>query len=256
MDDLMLHEEWIVGNNRLRGTIHLPAIKCACPTWMVFCHGFTGSREGPGYLFIKMSRALSAVGIGSLRFDFSGCAESDGLFSQLGVGTMGEELKSAIDRLRTLHGAQRVVALGHSLGATVAAMNAMDAQLAGLVFLAPVAIPANMVKRRTALIEKGTNRSGFYENGAHEVSPAFFDELRTTDPVAAISGFNGPILVVSGTADSSISVAEASLFAKAQNSGNSVQLEILDGCDHGFSTVRDADRVCSLLVQWFKENYL
>ena len=166
--------------------------------WCVFSHGFTGHHLGPGYLFVRMSRELAAAGISSLRFDYGGCGNSDGMFREMTVATMQADLRSAVDlvRKRRAHPTAMIV-IGHSMGGMIAALEAEIMQ--GIVLLSPIAEPQGTDQRRKAMIESGPNCRGYYENGPHELSQHFLDALGSIDPARKCAGaFKGKLLLMQG----------------------------------------------------------
>jgi len=86
------HVEFTYNGKTLRGMMHLPdGIHGKVPMVAIF-HGFTGNKMEPHFIFVKLSRQLEKVGIGSVRFDFYGSGESDGDFSEM---TFSGELEDA-----------------------------------------------------------------------------------------------------------------------------------------------------------------
>ena len=117
---------------------------------VIFCHGFTGHRLGPGYLFVKCARALADGGISSVRFDFSGSGESEGVFNEMNTSTMMEDLSAVTELVRERFIPRRVFLCGHSFGGMIAARCAASLNANGLILLAPVGDPGGIVRRRSA----------------------------------------------------------------------------------------------------------
>ena len=71
--------------------LHLPTARDAsCPA-VAFFHGFTGTKVEPHRIFVKTARELAAIGFYVLRFDFRGCGDSAGDFSEMTIG--GEDFR-------------------------------------------------------------------------------------------------------------------------------------------------------------------
>ena len=66
----------------LRGIVTLPETNEPVP-FVLNLHGFAGSASGYKYLHTHMARMLADHGVGCARFDFYGCGESDGEFSDM-----------------------------------------------------------------------------------------------------------------------------------------------------------------------------
>ena len=247
--------EWKNGGAVLRGSLHLTRAKGA--PWFIFCHGFTGQRLGPGYFFVRLARDLAAAGFSSLRFDFSGCGESEGLFRDMTIDTMNSDLLSAVRLVRRSYAPSRIILIGHSLGGMVAGLCCGKAKPDGLVLLSPVADPQGLIRRRAAIMEAGTNARGFYENGPHEMALGFLDGLRKADPVAVVAAeFHGKLLLVQGDCDTSISVAESGRYVNAaREAGIETVYHILKSADHNYSSVSHFQTISSTVTAWAKERF-
>lgn len=248
--------EWDNGAIRLRGALLL-AHESKGP-WCIFSHGFTGHHIGPGYLFVRLSRELAAAGISSLRFDYAGCGDSEGSFREMTVDTMKSDLFSATRLIRERFSPSRLIYLGHSLGGMVAALCAVEAVVDGIALLSPVAEPAGLTARRKEMIKCGTNAEGFFENGPHEISPAFLDGLQGMDPAKRLAAsFKGSLFLAQGDHDVSISVEEGCRYSHAAMAAGIETTEcIIEGADHNYTTVRNFAMICSMVTAWAKERFV
>ena len=79
----------------------------------LFAHCFTCTKSSRGAT--KITAALAARGIATLRFDFTGLGNSDGEFKDSGFISNVEDLVSAANALRDGPGAPTMI-IGHSLG--------------------------------------------------------------------------------------------------------------------------------------------
>jgi alpha/beta superfamily hydrolase len=245
--------EWKNNGQTIRGSIH--GVRPKGGVWCILSHGFTGHRIGPGYFFVRLSRELQAAGVSSLRFDFRGAGESDGLFRDMTVDSMQSDLVSAVRLVRRRFAPTSMLLLGHSLGGMIAALQCGQVKADGLALLAPVAEPEGLIKRRNHIINAGPNASGCYENGPHEMSLSFIDGLKNIDPPAIlVREFLGPLLLMQGDADASIAVAESVRYVDAARSaGIETGYYILKGADHTFSTVSHFSEVSRRVTEWAKE---
>ncbi|MBD3321029.1 MAG: alpha/beta fold hydrolase [Chitinivibrionales bacterium] len=223
--------------------------------WIVFCHGFTAQRMGPDYLFVKLSRRLAAQGISSLRFDFAGCGESQGHFFDMTLSTMNEDLVSAIRFVRRRWGTHPTFLLGHSLGGSAAALCASRVKASGIALLAPLSRPyKTFMGRKKSVIKAGRNSRGLYEYGPHQLAMHFAEDMKCHDPLTALSGFSGDLIIFQGSADQSVSIGESGLYQHyAQRAGINSQYHIIPDNDHNFSTVAGVDFIASTLGQWITE---
>ena len=62
---------------------------------VILVHGFHYFKEEDG-MFIEISKRLTDIGIGSYLFDFSGCGESEGDYSNTSLSKLRNNLESII----------------------------------------------------------------------------------------------------------------------------------------------------------------
>lgn len=234
----------------VRGSLHIA--KANSP-WIIFCHGFTNQRMGPAYLFVKMARALADNGISSLRFDFRGSGESDGLFANMNVQTMKNDLLCVIKNLNENYNPSSVCLLGHSFGGIIAAL--CSAMVHGVILLSPVANPQKLLYAHKKIIDGGPNDQGYFEYGPHEMNLSFADHLHV-DPVNSLcNNLKGPLLVIQGDADSSIPVQESAVYiTEAAQIGIDTEYHVFKGADHNYTRVCDVKSLCSTVINWAKEH--
>lgn len=252
----ILHAEWENQGLTLRGSVHVTSPKGA--PWFILAHGFTGHRIGPGYLFARFSNALAAAGFSSLRFDFAGSGESDGTFPEMTIKSMQSDLLSAVKYIKQQFSPKKIILLGHSLGGMIASLCCTEAKPDGLVLLAPVGNPKGLIERRKTILEAGPNKHGYYENGPHEMALPFMEELKSVDPVGEFAvSFRGPLLLMQGDGDMSISVRESKRYVDAAlKAGIETSYHILKNADHNFSTVSYFNAVFSTTTSWARERFL
>ena len=69
----------------LRGMLQVPEMQKGKYPFIAMYHGFGATKLESHFMFADLSHELEKSGIGSLRFDFSGTGESDGLFEDMTV---------------------------------------------------------------------------------------------------------------------------------------------------------------------------
>lgn len=186
---------------------------------ILMLHGFTGSRdelhvkdteEG---VFSRMSRQFAEKGFNSLRIDFRGSGDSEGDWADTTFSSQIADAASAIDWIKSQDEFMdsRLVILGWSQGGLAAAHAVQENELVdAVVLLAPVTHPLmtysgllGLDKVKTALEESAdTPITAQLPWGAETtLKAAFYQEMVRTFPVAAISGYPGPLLVIMGDRD-------------------------------------------------------
>jgi uncharacterized protein len=242
---------------RLRGMIHQPqaaASNAGAAPGVVFFHGFTGDRMESHWLFVKCSRALARAGIASLRFDFFGSGESEGEFRQATLASEITDAEDAVDFFRRQPGidAARVGLVGISLGGAIAALVAERVRAQALVLWAAVAQLGHM-QTLADRVARPLPGSDAREYSAHEISSRFLEVVDQLDPLAAVSRFNGPTLIIHPERDEYLALIHPEDYLRA--SGASVkQKVIIPGADHTFTSIAWEREVIGSTVDWFRGN--
>jgi pimeloyl-ACP methyl ester carboxylesterase len=245
-------------NNRydkmIRGSVHSVDTNTS-GSLFIFAHGLTSQRMGPEYLFVKISRFLSANNISSVRFDFTGSGESDGEFSDMSLDTMMSDLLTVTNHYRRTLKPSKVFLLGHSLGGMVAALSVKEIQVNGIVLIAPVADTRKFFKEHKVLSQIGTNPRGFFEFGPHELSPSVFDDLQKANPSVFLSeNFKGKMLLIQGSSDPTVKPEESLLYInESKRSGVNGEYALIEGANHNFTRVNDVYNLCQTILSWTKE---
>lgn len=204
----------------LAATLNLPEDAAPDAPVVLLLHGFTGSRDELPVattdkgVFSYSAAKLADAGIPSLRIDFSGSGESTGItWADTTFSSQIADALAAIDYIRADEqlGSHPLVVLGWSQGGLVAAhAAAARPDIDGLVLWAAVADPmltygglggpdliAGALTKAPDEIVSMTLPWG----ATTELKAAFFQEMPTTSPVAAVASYTGPLQVVVGTED-------------------------------------------------------
>lgn len=249
--------EWTNTNGKtIRGSAHIVNQESANP-WFIICHGLTGHRLGPGYLFVKLSRFLSSHGFSSLRFDFCGSGESDGYFHEMSVETMVSDLLTVISILKEKHNPHPLILIGHSFGGMIAALCTQQIAFDGLVLISPVGNPNQIMTKRQDLLKSAPNNSGYIEYGPHEMSISAIKSFTTVDPVNTLANnFKGKLLLIQGDNDLSIPIAESQCYIESAHKADILtDYQLLNGTDHNFSRVNDVKMLCQIILSWARERF-
>ena len=151
----------------------------------VLCHGFTGSRAGDGH-FAPLAQELAAQGIATVRLDFPGCGDSTEPFTAYTLSHMADDVESAILYMQSTYGTGPTALVGHS-----SAVEAMAAE---------------------------AEANGSVTAWGVELSAAYMDEMRTSDPNAALRESALPtLLTYSGSEGILSSTTQAETIAAVQS---------------------------------------
>lgn len=204
-------------------------------------------------MFVRLSRELEKAGIGSVRFDFSGHGESDGLFENMTASNEIQEAKAIFNYMRELDCSDKdnLFMLGMSMGGMVASVAAPEVdRLKGLVLWAPA---ANMYGYAEKIIEKNieyTDEFGRVDIGGLLLNPNFQKDLKTIDVYSRAANFPGDVLIIHGTEDE-IPI-EVSYQYKRIYKENAKLIEV-QGSDHAFSRAKWKDILIGSTIDFLKE---
>ncbi|MEA4883931.1 MAG: alpha/beta fold hydrolase [Clostridia bacterium] len=243
----------------IRGTLTMPKAEGPFPVVIIF-HGFSGQRhEMPVVgtdeaLFQRTARVLAEQGYASLRIDFRGSGESDGQWADTTFSGQISDALAAVDYVCGLDelDPNRVAVLGLSQGGLVAAATAgRDRRVASAVLWSAVASPsatyADLLGADAVL--RGLNcgvddlvTAALPWGATTTLKGSFFRDLYIVDPVAEITAYKGPLLVIVGLNDTIVSPQPQSgeiYLAYHQGDEALVQLD----ADHMFDCLARPEKV-------------
>lgn len=263
--------EFEVCGKTIRGIFHSPEqqnlwFKGKNPG-IVLCHGFIGNKIGLHRLFVKAARYFSRLGFGVLRFDFSGCGDSDGSHEEITIDGQVRETLAALEFIKSQPNIARdkVFLIGLSMGGAVAALTAAQAQalaqvkaqaqaLAGLALWAPV---ANMYEDIQGIVGprlfEEVRAKGVADYEGFALGQPFIESLQSNFPLTAAKNYRGPLLVLHGTGDMEISPGNAELYRQARNKMDSTVVSLVPGADHTFSGLVWEEEIFKNTAEWLRE---
>ncbi len=231
------------------GVLHLP--DAACPAGIIMCHGFTGHKAEAHRLFVDAARDFARHAIAVLRFDFRGSGDSAGEFRDMTVSREIEDARAALGYIasRTEVDSTRLGVLGLSLGGCVGACLAgTDERVRALVLWAAVAHPERIRDR----FETAVGNSGVLDMEGWELGRPFLNELPEIQPLRDVAHYEGPSLVVHGTADESVPASDASDYRIAL--GERCRVHMVNGADHVFSSLSYKSEVVATSREFLMES--
>lgn len=189
-------------------------------------------------------RLSQATGLGVFAYSRAGYGQSDPVSLPRPLDYMTREAVDLLQELFDAIGVKRFILLGHSDGASIAAVyagNRKDARLAGVVLIAPhfFTEPEGLASIRAAkdAYEKGDLRKklGRYhrdpDNAFYGWNTAWLDPgFERWNIADAIDGFTVPVLAIQGKEDQYGTLAQ--VYEIEKRSPLPVTLKILPGCGH------------------------
>lgn len=216
---------------------------------VLFAHCFTCTKSS--LAAVRLGKALTALGFGVLRFDFTGLGKSGGDFADSSFSGSMADLVAAADAMRAA-GRPPALLIGHSLGG--AAVLAAASRIREVEAVATIGAPFD-VEHVTHLFAGGLDQ--MREEGEAEVSiggrpfrlrQSFVDDLASHDQGARIRALRKPLLILHSPQDSIVGIDNAAAIYEAALHPKS--FISLDGADHLLTDRRDADFVATMIAAW------
>lgn len=243
----------------LKGTVHYPSeneIGQAPLPLVIVCHGFIGNRIGVDRLFVKTANELALQKSVVLRFDYSGCGESDGEYGKTGLEQLIEQTRSVIDYGAQLPSidSERIILLGHSLGGATAILTAAaDKRIKKLILWAAVGEP---FKDLTGIIgEEKMNeltKSSAIDYHGYLLYKKFFQSLGAYFPLNQAASFKGDVFIVHGTNDQDIPVVYCQKYYDAflKRNRGTCSKKIIENANHTFSNGEHYQQLIDATKEW------
>lgn len=239
---------------QLVGMVHRPENK-AHPPAVVFFHGCTTTRNEAHELFVKVARALAGHGIMAFRFDFRNNGESEGEFARMTLSGEVSDGIRAVDVLVREYGADpsRIGIVAMSMGGAIGAIVAgrLGERIASCALLNPVGRPLDdlsSIARFNSLDTTGypiVFRTFLF-------GEEFARDLPSIQPLGEIGAATCPVLVVSGTGDTTIDPKRSREYVDTiRSGGGKAELHEIIGADHLFSSIPWQQEVIDTLSGWF-----
>ena len=244
----------------IRGVLHSPDNGGTDKPGVVLCHGFTGNKIGLHRILVKAARVFCRSGFHVLRFDFSGCGDSDGEHWDITIDGQVLEALAATDFLGSQPGVRQdaVFLAGLSMGAAVAALAARRATgLAGLVLWAPV---ANLYEDIRGIVGgdifTDVWATGFADFKGFELGKQFLESLQRNHPLISAREFAGAAFIVHGTWDEEVPIGNAGLYRETRTDlPYETDVYLVEGADHTFSAAKWENEVFEVTANWLKQHF-
>ena len=204
---------------------------------VILCHGFLSHKDSSKYK--HLARVFAQESIATVRFDFRGCGESEGLLSESSISRRWRDLQRVIDTTVALENFDgRLGLLGSSLGG----------------YLALLELSRNSQIRCVAVWSTPSHLFELAKRLA-EISPVEFSQecyrdLLTVELLPRLKNV-GHVLIVHGREDRQVLPKHGSSLFEALDEPKA--LHMLTGADHRFSSQESREEAIRLTMEWFKK---
>lgn len=168
-------------------------------------HGVTGNKDRP--LMIGVANELARRGIPCIRLSFAGNGDSDGRFED---ATITSETEDLVDTLDAFAQGQRVLYVGHSMGAAVGALAAArePERIRALVSLAGMVHTEAFFQREFGALAPG--KDCMWDEPECPLSQAAWDNARQIgSTLGAAAQVKQPWLLLHGTEDDLVPIGDS-----------------------------------------------
>ncbi|WP_044206906.1 S9 family peptidase, partial [Flammeovirga sp. OC4] len=221
----------------------------ATTTYAIFAHCFTCSKNLNAV--VNIAKALNAMGVAVLRFDFTGLGQSKGEFSETDFSSNVQDLIDVAEYLSKEYKAPKLM-IGHSLGGAAAIY--AGKQITSIEAIATIGAPSaphhvqHLFKHSIDEIkEKG---KALVELGGRPftISKQFIDDISSTDMEQIMATLRKPILITHSPQDTTVEIKNAAeIYGFAHHSKSFISL---DGADHLLTKNKYSLYVGRMIAQW------
>jgi uncharacterized OsmC-like protein/fermentation-respiration switch protein FrsA (DUF1100 family) len=217
--------------------------------YALFAHCFTCSKDTLAAR--RIAGRLAALGIGVMRFDFTGLGASEGEFANTNFSSNVEDLVRAAGHLRN-HFAAPALLIGHSLGgaAVLAAAHRVPEATAVITIAAPsdVAHVLQHLKADLAQIERDGVASVTLAGRTFTIRKEFIEDAKSHPLKARVADLGKALLVMHAPADQTVGIEHATtIFTAARHPKSFVSL---DSADHLLTAPRDGAYAAEVIAAW------
>ena len=211
-------------SKRLAGNYLEPAGRDSSAAVLVM-HGWGGNSQE----MARVAPPLSAAGIAVLFVDARchGSSDEDDFAS---MPRFAEDIECGLEWLATTHGisSERVVLLGHSVGAGAALLVASRRRVGGVVALASMAHPAQLMTQLLTRARLPRLLIRYLLWRIEGLVGLRFDDFA---PLSTIRRVDAPVLLLHGDRDETVPLSDARALHAAA-AGRDVQLVVVEGANH------------------------
>ena len=240
-----------VKNNQketLVGLEELPSLNKEKYSTVILVHGFGVTKEEGG-MFDEFTEILNKKGFAVYRFDFSGCGESEGAYSQTSLSKMRDDLKVILNFVKQQPkvDVSKIGIWAQSFGTPTTISLQPDVQ--AIVLTGSISRPQDTSK---VLFGDGYNPNGIsvrkYRDGREiKMGAQFWGDLKEYNLLEDIKNIKCPILFLHGSEDEKIPLSQMEAYYEVVNEPK--EKIILEGVNHSLRPKRD--EVYNIILNWF-----
>ena len=235
---------------KLVGLETMPSAEGVKYPTIILVHGFGVTKEESG-MFDSLAEILSKAGLLVYRFDFSGCGESEGDYSETSLSKLKDDLGDILDFVRSQPRVNnsKIGILAQSFG--TATTITLEPKINCLIMMGSVAHPKEVNQN---LFGDNYNPDGISsrkrsDGSTTRVKPQFWRDFANHNLLESIKRISCPILFIHGSEDDKVPISEMEIYF--QNANEPKDKIIIQGADHGLRPHRE--KMYEIALDWFKK---
>jgi len=235
---------------RLCGLVSDPSNHTDNPL-IVMCHGFSTNKEGRTNT--RLEEIFNAHNMATLRFDFFGHGESEGLFEDVTISEAAEDVQAALAFIGR-QGYKKIGLFGSSFGGLASLLAASQtSSFFTLALKSPVSdYPGLLIARGQEPDVSSWKKSGYISIRGADGSPlrlnySFYEDAEKIRGYEAAKKINIPTLIVHGDKDETVPLEQSKISAGLMGD---CRLEIIRGADHIYSRPDHFEKMIDLVSRF------
>jgi dipeptidyl aminopeptidase/acylaminoacyl peptidase len=217
---------------------------------VILVHGFGVTKSEYG-MFDDLANNLSENGFLVYRFDFSGCGESEGDYSETSLSKLKSDLSKILDFVKS----QKKVDISrigiHAQSFGTATSVALEPKIQSLIMTGSISHPKEVISK---LCDNECNFDGISTRTKSDgkiikIRPKFWKDFENYNLIRSIKKINCPILFIHGSKDENVPISEMEAYFR--NANEPKEKVILEGADHGLEPGRE--KMYQIAISWFSK---
>ena len=218
----------------------------------IIIHGFTGQKDEDH--LIAVEREVLSIGMAALRVDMYGHGKSDGEFFDHTLSRWFLNLLAIVKYAEKLDFVDDIYLCGHSQGGLTVMMGAamLRDKIRAIIPMSPAWVIPDQAREgiiQGNSFDKDNIPDGVFLSGSGlTLGGSYLREAQLIDVKAAISRYDGPVLIVHGTEDASVEYKYSEEIVACYKNVNLVPIE---GDTHCFDN--HADLAAKAVREWLTD---
>jgi pimeloyl-ACP methyl ester carboxylesterase len=258
---MYIYDFKLITSDKNAGTVYLPSESTVNIPIIIYCHGWGADRGLYPTAKILCEKAAKK-NIGFVTFDFFGCGETGGDYSQMTYSRWVNNFSEIVSWVTSqpFCDKNKIGCLGYSSGSTVALRFAMEDKRLSYIVSIATCISAHILMKDNGPIKLFADNTdllfagGTVKLAGIDFGVGFYLDVISNAPMYSMDKINCPVLFLQGTADTAYRCADAKmaydLIKEHTPDTQSTHIPVENG-NHGLDNVPDeaVDKIMSWLAQ-------